>query len=127
MTVNQRAGLVRRRPLLIRRHLDISPIRHHINSLAISCFCIHCLESVIIKKAAPYLEEVCGIVIHHNSRLSLLLSEVGPPRYTGHLVWHGLLARCLLHDHSLFRILASAGCPKLGFQCLLWLDMTFCV
>ncbi len=32
------------------------------------------------------------------SRLSLYSgSEVRPPRYTGHLVWHGLLARCLLH------------------------------
>ncbi len=32
------------------------------------------------------------------SRLSLFrLSEVQPPRYTGHLVWYGLLAICLLH------------------------------
>ncbi len=58
------------------------------------------------------------------SRLSLVrLSEVRPPRYTGHLAWHGMLAICLLHKtqlkygHSLFRIPASAGCPKQGFQC----------
>ncbi len=33
------------------------------------------------------------------SRLSLFrLSEVvRPPRYTGHLVWHGMLPLCLLH------------------------------
>ncbi len=30
------------------------------------------------------------------SRVSQL-SEVRPPRYTGHLFWHGLLARGLLH------------------------------
>ncbi len=32
------------------------------------------------------------------SRLSLFrLSEMRPPRYTGHLVWHGMLAICFLH------------------------------
>ncbi len=78
------------------------------------------------------------VIIVMYSRLSLFwLSEVRSPRYTGHLVWHGLLARCLLHkthpeyDHSLFCILASAGCPKLGFQCnvirLLQPDMTLWV
>ncbi len=39
----------------------------------------------------------------HYSRLSLFrLSEVRPPRYTGHLAWHGMLAICLLHKNSAF-------------------------
>ncbi len=65
------------------------------------------------------------------SRLSLFrLSEVRPPRYTGHLAWHGMLAMCLLHKtHPEVRIPASAGCPKQGFQCnfirVLRPDMTF--
>ena len=33
-------------------------------------------------------------------------SEVRPPRYTGHLVWHGLLARCLLYTKLEMRPLA---------------------
>ena len=62
----------------------------------------------------------------------LWLSDVRPPRYTGHLVWHRLLAiyRCLLHKTrpemrplAIPYILASTGFPKLGI--LLWLDMTF--
>ena len=45
-----------------------------------------------------------------------------PPRYTGHLVQHGMLAICLLHKTQpevLFRIPGTvlAACPKLGFQC----------
>ncbi len=55
------------------------------------------------------------------SRLSLFrLSEVRPPRYTGHLAWHGVLAivyctkLTLRYGHSLFRLPASAGCPKQG-------------
>ncbi len=53
------------------------------------------------------------------SRLSLFrLSEMRPPRYIGHLVWHGMLAICFLqkldlkYGHSLFRLPASADCPK---------------
>ncbi len=41
---------------------------------------------------------LCSVRISCIHRLSLFrLSEVQPPRYTGHLVWHGLLAICLLH------------------------------
>ena len=54
------------------------------------------------------------------SRLSLFrLSEVRPPRYTGHLAWHGMLAICLLHKtHPEVRPLAI---PLTG-QC--WLSQT---
>ena len=77
---------------------------------------------------------------YNYSRLSLFrLSEVRPPRYTGHLAWHGMLAIYLLHKtHPEVRPLAipltgaaSAGCPKQGFQCnfirILRPDMTFWV
>ena len=55
--------------------------------------------------------------IAESSRLSLFrLSKVRPPRYTGHLAWHGMLAimfNCtkltLKYGHSLFRLPASAG------------------
>ncbi len=59
-------------------------------------------------------------IVYTVHRLSLFrLSEVRPPRYTGHLVWHRLLTRsctklALKCGHSLFCILASTGCPKLG-------------
>ena len=35
------------------------------------------------------------------------------------LVWHRLLARCLLHNNTRYSVycMASTGCPKLGFQC----------
>ncbi len=54
------------------------------------------------------------------SRLSLFrLPEVRPPRYTGHLAWHGMLAICLLHKtHPEVRPLAI---PFTG-QC--WLSQT---
>ncbi len=76
------------------------------------------------------------------SRLSLFrLSEVHvrPPRYTGHLAWHGMLAiiLCLLHKtHPEVRPLAipfTGQCwlPQQGFQCnfirILRPDMTFWV
>ena len=46
------------------------------------------------------------------SRLSLFwLSELQPPRYTGHLVWQGLLARYLLHKtHRPLAIPYSGQC-----------------
>ena len=46
------------------------------------------------------------------------LSEVWPPRYTGHLVWHGLLARLDVYSTKL-ALNCSHSCHKLR---LLWLD-----
>ncbi len=65
-----------------------------------------------------------GLISRQNySRLSLFrLSEVRPPRYTGHLAWHGMLAICLLHktqpEVRPLAIPASAGCPKLDFHAM---------
>ncbi len=71
------------------------------------------------------------------SRLSLFrLPEVRPPRYTGQLAWHGMLAIFLLHKtHPEVRPLAipvtgaaSAGCSQQGnFIRVLQPDMTFWV
>ncbi len=69
------------------------------------------------------------------SRLSLFrLPELRPPRYTGHLALHGMLAICLLHKtHPEVRPLAIPFTGQCwlheGFQCnfipVLRPDMTF--
>ncbi len=62
----------------------------------------------------------CYMQLLTYSRLSLFrLSEVRSPRYTGNLVWHGMLARCLLHKTCPEMLLLAI--PYTG-QC--WLPQT---
>ncbi len=50
------------------------------------------------RKLERKVNNMCTARYRVYSRLSLFrLSEVRPPRYTGHLAWHGMLAICLLH------------------------------
>ncbi len=78
--------------------------------------------------------------INNSSKYSRLLlfrlSEVRPPRYTGHLAWHGMLAICLLHKThpeviytaTRYSVYRPVPVPKTrNFTRVLRPDMTFWV
>ena len=86
--------------------------------------CYHgvCSGLIVYVIVVPWISRVY-------SRLSLFrLSEVRPPRYTGHLAWHGMLAiyvyctkLTLKYGHSLFCLPASAWLsPNKVFNVILY-------
>ncbi len=110
-------------------HADLKYLRigispdHHRKRFSLDCWYVYW---IVISCTFPWIvcTETKPITIY--SRLSLFrLSEVRPPRYTGHLAWHGMLAICLLHKtHPEVRPLAI---PYTGQCCRTsecWLSQT---